>query len=58
MGRERKCAITLLIRSARREISILRFDVGLTRYSRNYESLTLTKCPLDTNRSSSKQVNK
>ena len=28
--RERKCAITLLIRSARQEISILRFDVGLT----------------------------
>ncbi len=25
-----KCAITLLIRSARQEISILRFDVGLT----------------------------
>ena len=58
MGRERKCAITLLIRSARREISILRFDVELTRYSQNYESLTLTKCSLDTNRNSSKQVNK
>ena len=56
--REQKCDITLLIRNACLRISIPQYDVGLTRFSRSYESLTLTHCLPGRKRNSTNQVSK